>query len=143
MIIVLASGALGYAIGRLTSPSGSGTPTPDGGTPVVYKTKPVVIMEQVSIATTVYTQVCKWTLTQYQGLLEEISLDCDNLSDMQFNLSVGSTLTLKDKKIQSILNLKFEEQLLESNTEVILSAKSISGGAILVNGLISGKELQK
>ncbi len=142
MIIVLASGALGYAIGKLTSPSNPGT-IPDGGTVVPYKCKPIVKLERVSTALTTYTEVFSYTTTQYQALLEEICITCDNFAKLKFNLDIGNMVALHDKNLQDILDIKFEEQLIDINTIVKLSVASTDGTAIVVDGLLIAKELMK
>jgi hypothetical protein len=142
VIIVLASGALGYAIGKLTGPSSPGT-IPDGGTAVTYKVKPVIKLERVTTALLTYTEVCKWNLTQYQGFLDEISITCDNFAKMKFNLDIGTLINLHDKSIQDILDLEFDDQLIEPNTEIKISVASIDGTAIVVDGMIVGRELMK
>ena len=141
MIIVLASGALGYAIGKLTGPSSGAIP--DGGTAVAYKVKPVIKLERVFTASLTYTEVCKWNLTQFQGFLDEISITCDNFAKMKFNLDIGTLINLHDKSIQDILDLEFDDQLIDPNTEIKISVASTDGTAIVVDGMIVGRELMK
>lgn len=148
MLAELASGALGYVIGKLNQdgqPSAGISPITPVTQPTVYQIKPILILKRYSGSDTTYQELVRWDNTQYTGILEAFSIDCDSFADLMFTIQIGNLVTIADGVLMDILNCEWAEDglLLQPQNPVIISVMSSTGNSIKVDVFLRAKELRK
>lgn len=108
-----------------------------------YEGTPIAALDRHSGVDTDYQEVVSWTVTEgYQGCLEEVAFVSNEYSKTQFKLVIAGTTQFEDKLVQAACSLPWKSgNKLNSESVVILYAKSTDGTAITVDGSITGKIL--
>ena len=111
--------------------------------PIAQTTEtPVVQLGRYTGTDTTYQSVVKWTVSASKGgVLKEVSMESDNYAKTRFKLLIGGTAYFTDKTILAPLAVPFADVSLSAAIEVEVQAKSSDGTSIIVDGLISGKEI--
>lgn len=88
---------------------------------------------------TTYQTLASWTIAAGNyGYLREISFTADSLA--RYQLTIGGVQLFTDLQLISPLSLPFPPNKYTAGTVILLEVKS-AGGAIEVNGFITGKEV--
>lgn len=86
--------------------------------------------------------VTSWTVSSDKmGVLKEISLVADLVAHAEITVSIGGTALFTDKLFQTTLTLVFPDLKLVAATVVLVEVESDDGTAIVVDAVITGKEV--
>lgn len=89
-----------------------------------------------------YQEVVKWTVAAEKvGDLKEILILSDTYAKTHIKIEVGTVTWAEDWIVLSSMPVIFEDLLLAAAIEVIVSAKSTDGTAIVVDAIIVSKEM--
>lgn len=89
-----------------------------------------------------YQEVVIWTVTADKvGELKEILIISDDYAHTDIQVTVGSVTWATDWIAQGALPLIFEDLKLEAGDEVKVEAKSTDGTSIVVDAVITAKEI--
>lgn len=111
--------------------------------PVAQTTEtPVISLGRYSGAAVVYQSVASWTVSASKGgVLKEISMESSLYTKTLFKVTIGGVTQFTDKAILAPLSIPFADLSLAAGSVVQILAESSDGTAIVVDGLISGKEI--
>jgi hypothetical protein len=91
---------------------------------------------------TSYQTVASWTVeTGKTGELKEITLLSDDYDHTEFKITVGGIVFANDWQVQAAVPLIFEDLRLAAGSIVKVEAQSTDGTAIVVDAVITGKEI--
>jgi len=86
--------------------------------------------------------VATWTVTATKsGALAEISFESSSYSKSVFTVTIGGVAMITTKYVQGPTSLLFADVKLAAGTVVLVQVKSSDGTAIVVDALITGKEI--
>ena len=103
---------------------------------------PVVEQGRYSGTAQTAQTVASWTVaTAKTGVLKEISLVADLPGHAEFTVSIGGTALFTDKLFQTTLTLVFPDLKIAAATVVLVEVESDDGTAIVVDAVITGKEV--
>ena len=91
---------------------------------------------------TTYQEVAKWTVTTARtGELKEITVRSDNYAKTNLQITVGAVVFATEWLTQDVMPLVWGDLRLAAGAVVKVEAKSTDGTSIIVDAVITGKEI--
>lgn len=89
-----------------------------------------------------YQEVASWTVSANKGgELKEILIISDDYAHTDVRVTIGAVTWATNWTAQAALPLIFEDLRLSAGTEVLVEVKSTDGTAIVVDAVITAKEI--
>lgn len=93
-------------------------------------------------ASQTYQEVASWTVAEDKvGELKEITLLADYPALVEWKVTIGEIVFAEDWIVQAAVPLIFEDLRLATEVEVKVEARSTDGSNIIVDAIITGKEI--